>query len=347
MYGGIRRLLFTLEAETAHELVSWQLQRIQTIPPLLNALRTFAAPHYRGGARRLWGLTFDNPLGIAAGFDKNAVMIPALEALGFGFIEVGTVTLHPQNGNPRPRLFRVSGRRALINRLGFNNDGARIVGDRLRARVERRGTVVEHRPLLVNVGKNRDVPARDAAASYAACYRLVAPWAEGAVLNVSSPNTPNLRELQRPDHLREILEAIREERAALSFETKGAHPVLVKIAPDLSDGDLLEIGQVCRELADGMIATNTTVDQSGLDPLERTAGGLSGAPLFERSTAVLRRLRQHLGNEYPLIGVGGIVDGQTWRAKLEAGADLVQAYTGFVYGGPRFVRRTLEQGGGD
>lgn len=342
MYSLARSILFRFDAESAHEIASWHLQRLQQIPPLL-ALTAAACAAPRQAPKRLWGLDFRNVLGVAAGFDKNATMVRALEALGFGFIEVGTVTLQPQAGNPRPRLFRYPGRRALVNRLGFNNDGAARVAARLRALVERRGTAVEHPArVLVNVGKNRDVAAAAAPGSYAGCYRAVAPWAEGAVVNVSSPNTPNLRDLQRPEHLRRILEALCEERSGIRFATAGEHPILVKVAPDMEDAALREFTEACRGLADGIVATNTTLDHGGLEGDGDEEGGLSGAPLFERATSVLRKIREMVGAGYPLIGVGGVMDAATARAKLEAGADLIQAYTGFVYGGPRFARRVLE-----
>ncbi|MGH9456465.1 MAG: quinone-dependent dihydroorotate dehydrogenase [Thermoanaerobaculia bacterium] len=341
MYGLARPLLFRLDAESAHELTAHQLERLGAIPPLLAAVAAACRP--RSAPRSLWGVSFPNPLGIAAGFDKNATMIDALEALGFGFIEVGTVTLLPQPGNPRPRLFRLPGDRALVNRMGFNNDGAAAIATRLRRRVERRGTVVKPpAPVFVNVGRNRDVEADAAAAAYAACYAAVAPWAEGAVVNVSSPNTPNLRDLQRPEQLVRILEAVREERARARFATGGAHPILVKIAPDVDSAALREIADVCLRLADGIVATNTTIERSGLTEAVDEPGGLSGRPLFARSTEVLREVRALVGPDYSLVGVGGIEDARTAREKLAAGADLVQAYTGFIYGGPRFARRVAD-----
>ena len=241
MYGLARALLFRLDAEAAHEVVTAQLARLQGHPALLRFVASRCAA---ADARELWGLRFPNRLGIAAGFDKDAQLPAALLALGFGFVEVGTVTLHPQGGNPRPRLFRYPESRALVNRMGFNNQGAEAVAARLRAFVEHRGTPVERGLLFVNVGKNRDVSGADAPAAYAACYRIVAPWADGAVVNVSSPNTPNLRDLQRPEHLAAILERVREERERISFQRTGMHPVLVKIAPDLDRGQLGEIAEV-------------------------------------------------------------------------------------------------------
>lgn len=340
MYALLRALLFQLDAEAAHELVTAQLARIQGLPALLGAL---AGRCRADDPTQVWGLRFPNRLGIAAGFDKDALLPEALFALGFGFVEVGTVTLHPQRGNPRPRLFRYPEAGALVNRMGFNNEGARAAAARLRRLVERRGTPVERGPLFVNIGKNRDVDAAHAAEAYAACYRLVAPWADGAVINVSSPNTPNLRDLQRPEHLAGILRRVRDERERLAFAFPGAHPILVKIAPDLTPAQLEGIAGVAVPLADGMVATNTTIDHSSLPEGADEAGGLSGAPLLGPSTDVLRRLRSLVGPAYPLIGVGGVMDGGAAKAKREAGADLVQAYTGFIYGGPSFARDVVRE----
>lgn len=340
MYALLRALLFQLDAEAAHEAVTAQLARLQGLPALLD----FVASRCRVlDQTELWGLTFPNRLGIAAGFDKDALIPEALFSLGFGFVEVGTVTLRPQAGNARPRLFRYPELRALVNRMGFNNEGANAAAARLRRLVEHRGTSVKRGPLFVNIGKNRDVGAAEAAEAYAACYRVVAPWAEGSIINVSSPNTPNLRDLQRPEHLAEILRRVRAERERLSFAAPGEHPILVKIAPDLTPAQLEEIAAVAVREADGMVATNTTVDHASLPAGRDEAGGLSGAPLFRQSTELLRRLRSLAGPSFPLIGVGGIMDGPGARAKLEAGADLVQAYTGFIYGGPFFARDVVRE----
>jgi dihydroorotate dehydrogenase len=246
--------------------------------------------------------------------------MPFLAALGFGFIEVGTVTLRPQAGNPKPRMFRYPEQKALINRLGFNNDGVDAVAERLSH---------WHRsvPLFVNIGKNRDVPLEGAIEAYVQCYRRVAPHADATVLNLSSPNTPGLRDLQRPEHLAELLRAIRAVRCG---------PVLVKIAPDLDDAQIHEIADLCRYQADGMICTNTTLDRL---PGMSEAGGLSGQPLMSKSTSVLAKVRECVGSDYPLIGVGGIFTAADVGAKMAAGADLVQVYTGFVYEGPLLARR--------
>lgn len=320
MYGLIRDLLFLLDAEEAHELTSRQMIALQQIPIVLRAISRFCAPP-ASAAREILGMRFPSPVGIAAGFDKNALMMPMLAALGFGFIEVGTVTLHPQPGNLRPRLFRFPAARALINRMGFNNDGADTVAQRL----VRWRTGAPACPLFVNVGKNRDVPLEGAAEAYAACAEKLAPHADAVVLNLSSPNTPSLRELQRPEHLSSIIAAV-----------DIAKPLFVKIAPDVDDAMLAEICDVCVKSADGMICTNTTTDRL---PGMNEAGGLSGAPLMEKSTRVLARVRERVGAGYPLVGVGGVFTPDDVRAKMAAGADLVQTYTGFIYGGPMLPRR--------
>jgi len=310
MYRLIRKLLFALDGEAAHEWTVEQIRRVQSIPLALRAIERVCAPPPRPVT--LWGLTFRNPIGIAAGFDKNAVMMPMLAALGFGFIEVGTVTLHPQPGNARPRLFRDPARGALINRLGFNNDGADAVAERLR--------VWDRRvPLFVNIGKNRDVPLEAAADAYAACAEKLARHADMLVINISSPNTPGLRDLQRPEHLEKIVSGISSRK-------------LVKIAPDLDDAQIAEICDVCVRHADGMICTNTTATERG---------GLSGKPLMQRSTEVLAKVRARVGGAFPLVGVGGVFSAEDVRAKMQAGANLVQLYTGFIYEGPMVVKRLL------
>ncbi|HEX7832252.1 MAG TPA: quinone-dependent dihydroorotate dehydrogenase, partial [Thermoanaerobaculia bacterium] len=304
IYPLLRRALFHLDAESAHEFTAEQMQQLQHIPIVLRTIERICKPPTTA-ARTLFGLRFPSPIGIAGGFDKNATMMPFLAALGFGFIEVGTVTLHRQSGNPRPRLFRYPNDKALINRMGFNNDGADVVASRLRA-WDRRV------PTFVNVGKNRDVPLERATESYVECYRRVAPHADAAVLNLSSPNTPGLRDLQRPEHLEELLNAVRDVRSG---------PVLIKIAPDLDATQIAEISDVCVKLADGMICTNTTLDRL---PGMNEAGGLSGAPVMAKSTSVLAQVRKRVGPKYPLIGVGGIFTASDVRAKVAAGADLVQ-----------------------
>ena len=309
IWAAARRLLFRLDAESAHEWTVDQIRRVQSIPLALRVIeRICAAPP---APVQLWGLTFRNPIGIAAGFDKNAVMMPFLAALGFGFIEVGTVTLRAQPGNPKPRLFRDPARGALINRLGFNNDGADAVAERI-GRLKPAAT-----PLFVNIGKNRDVPLEAAPEAYAQCAEKLARHADALVINISSPNTPGLRDLQRPEHLEKILYGNQARK-------------LVKIAPDLEDAQIDEICDVCLRRADGMICTNTTATDRG---------GLSGKPLLQKSTDVLAKVRERVGHDFPLVGVGGVFTADDVRAKLQAGANLVQLYTGFVYEGPMIVKR--------
>ena len=285
------------------------------------------------------GLHFPGILGLAAGFDKNAQGIDALAALGFGFVEVGTVTGRPQPGNPRPRLVRLPADRAIVNRMGFNNDGAEVVARRL-ARRRRTGVV-----LGVNLGKSKVVPEDDepaVLADHEHSTRLLAPHADYLVLNVSSPNTPGLRSLQAVERLEPLLATVRRSADEV---TESRVPLLVKIAPDLADDDVLAVADLALALGlDGIVATNTTIARDGLSssPEEVEAagpGGLSGAPLKERATEVLRLLRGRVGDRLTRVGVGGIATEQDARERLAAGADLLQAYTGFVYGGPLWPRR--------
>lgn len=334
MYSFVRTLLFQLDPETAHEFACGQMERLQSSPSLLRGVEAFFGDA-TAQPRMLWGLEFKNPLGIAAGFDKNARLVPFLRAIGFGFVEVGTVTLRPQPGNPKPRMFRFPRHKAVINRLGFNNEGASAVAKRLEPLSHGEAST----PLFVNIGKNRDVTLEDAPRAYLDAYRILAPLADGIVINVSSPNTPGLRDLQTPGHLREIVMPLVEARETIEFARGGRHPILVKIAPDLSDAQLGAIAETCASVADGMIATNTTVSREELGEPTKESGGLSGRPLFEKSTGVLRRLRALVGRDFPLVGAGGIFSADDAKAKIDAGADLVQAYTGFIYEGPAFASR--------
>lgn len=282
-----------------------------------------------------FGLKFDGAFGLAAGFDKNAVAIRALGDLGFSHIEIGTVTALAQPGNDKPRLFRLPADRALINRMGFNNQGAEAVAQRLGALRAKHG---ENLPIIgVNIGKSKVTAVEDAAADYRTSARLLAPFADYMAVNVSSPNTPGLRSLQEVSALRPILQAVTEESLGL--------PVLVKIAPDLADEDIIAVADLALELdLAGVIATNTTIGREGLKtPAERIAeigaGGLSGAPLKERSLAVLRLLNQHLQGRIAIVSVGGIETAAEARERLENGATLVQGYSGFIYEGPLWARR--------
>lgn len=301
---------------------------------------------FPGSSVEAMGLTFPNALGLAAGFDKNGVGIDALGGLGFGHVEIGTVTAAPQPGNPKPRLFRLPTDRAVVNRMGFNNDGALAVAERLAAR--RRGSSAQRasRPILgINIGKTKVVPDEDQSAveaDYAFSATHLAPYADYLVVNVSSPNTPGLRSLQAVERLGPLLEVVRRT----SVEAAGRIvPLLVKIAPDLADQDVVAVADLALELGlEGIVATNTTIARDGLraHPSEIEAigaGGLSGAPLKARSLEVLRLLRGHAGDRLTLIGVGGISTLQDARERLEAGADLLQAYTAFIYEGPAWARR--------
>lgn len=336
------RVLTRVDAETAHRL-GFRALRLGAAP-----LRLGAPWLGSGGVPvRAMGLDFPGPLGLAAGFDKNAVGIDALAALGFAFVEVGTVTGEPQPGNPTPRLFRLPADRAVVNRMGFNNDGAEAVARRLAARL---GT--KHRDVVVgvNIGKTKAVPEDDEAAvlaDYEKSTLLLAPYADYLVVNVSSPNTPGLRDLQSVERLRPLLTAVRAQADAVT--TKHL-PLLVKIAPDLADKDVLAVADLALELGlDGIVATNTTIGRDGLasDPADVAragAGGLSGAPLKGRALEVLRLLRDRVGPDLTIVAVGGIGDADDARARLDAGATLLQAYTAFVYEGalwPSRVQRAL------
>ncbi|TVR96565.1 MAG: quinone-dependent dihydroorotate dehydrogenase [Rhodospirillales bacterium] len=323
-YRMVGPLLRSLEPERAHALT-------------LAALRTGLvprAPRFRHPAleARLWGRSFDNPVGLAAGFDKNAEVPDAMLAQGFGLVEVGTVTLRPQTGNPRPRVFRLPADRAMINRLGFNSDGAERVAERLRARAARAAAGV----VGVNVAPNRD--SADPVADCAALVTRMAPLADYLVVNVSSPNTPGLRALQSDAALPGLLAAVVAARDCAAVRP----PLLVKVAPDVDAAGLgIIAGAALAAGLDGLIATNTTVDRpAGLtDPHRGEAGGLSGAPLFAPSTKVLAALYRLTGGRLPLIGVGGIASGKDAYTKIRAGASLVQLYTALVYQGPGLVNR--------
>lgn len=287
------------------------------------------------------GLAFEHRLGLAAGFDKNGVGIDALGALGFSHVEIGTVTGEPQAGNPKPRLFRLPADRAVINRMGFNNDGAEAVARRLADRGRRLGGPV----LGVNIGKTKVVDEADAVADYEKSTTLLAPHADYLVVNVSSPNTPGLRDLQAVEKLEPLLLAVR--RRADQVTTERRVPLLVKIAPDLSDDDIVAVAELSTSVGlDGIIATNTTIARESLtsDPATVAAigaGGLSGAPLTRRSEEVIRLLRTHVGATMTLIGVGGISTAEDARRRLEAGADLLQAYSAFIYEGAAWPRRIV------
>ncbi len=345
--------LTRIDAERAHRWAFRAIRAGHAVPGLL-ALVTAETSHLPRHARhvaedvtsrRVMGVRFPGPLGLAAGFDKNAVGVPALAAMGFSFVEVGTVTARPQPGNPRPRLFRLPADHAVVNRMGFNNDGAAVVARRL-ARLRRRhprGRLV----VGVNIGRSKDAEdAEDAEADYRTSAGLLAPYADYLVVNVSSPNTPGLRDLQAVSRLRPLLATVRE-----TADTVAGRPVplLVKIAPDLADPDVAAVADLVTEqgLA-GVVCCNTTVGRDGLvtDPATvdaAGAGGLSGRPLRERSEQMLANLRRRLGPEPTLISVGGVWDAADVLGRLDAGANLVQAYTAFVYQGPRWASRVQRE----
>jgi dihydroorotate dehydrogenase len=327
----VRPLLFSLDPESAHRLTIELLRGASHFDLALRG-RRFLRPLSK--PKTLFGLNFPNPIGLAAGLDKNGVALPAWAALGFGFIEIGTVTAKAQPGNPKPRIFRLPDQQALINRLGFNNDGADAIGERLRRlrRSKRWPTV----PVGINIGKSRATPLEQAADDYLYSFRLLRDFADYITLNVSSPNTPGLRELQEPRRLSELLHAIGNEPGTAT------KPVLIKISPDLSPIDLEAIVEVCEENGvAGIIATNTTLDHSSVPPELDKEGGLSGPPLREKATALVRDIVEK--SVIPVIASGGICDAESAQEKFQAGAQLVQLYTGLIYRGPRLLREIVEK----
>ncbi len=338
VYHRLRPLFFRLDPEAAHSLVTTLWQGGALIPGTgaLTAPLRYSHPALRVAVA---GMSFANPVGLAGGFDKDARYIESFARLGFGFIEVGTVTPKPQPGNPQPRLFRLPEDRALINRLGFNNGGMEAMARNLA--LARRPV-----PIGVNIGKNKATPPESAASDYLACFQMLAPLADYIVVNVSSPNTPGLRDLQRGGALADILALLRDARETYQRQRSGrAVPIFVKLSPDETPAQLDAALQVILDTGvDGIIATNTTTERA---PTLRgryrgEGGGLSGKPLFDRSTAVLRYLYRAVDGRLPLIGVGGVDGPETAYAKILAGASLVQLYTAFIYEGPGLVAATLK-----
>lgn len=331
-----RAALFSLDAEAAHDLT---LRRLQQAYDCRHTRRLF--PQVQGRASQLMGLNLRNPVGLAAGLDKNGAHIDALAALGFGFVEVGTVTPRPQEGNPKPRLFRLPRAQALINRFGFNNLGL----DTFIANVQRSRFRQEGGILGLNIGKNAVTPIENAVDDYLTCLDGVYPHADYITINISSPNTTNLRALQGGDELTTLLSALQQRRDALSDQHGRRVPMAVKIAPDLSPEQVDAIASLLQQYGmDGVIATNTTLDRSqvqGLPHADET-GGLSGPPVHELSLAVIRRLRERLGPDTAIIGVGGIRSGTQAREKIEAGANAVQLYTGLIYRGPALIGECVQ-----
>lgn len=330
-YALSRAVLFNLDPEVAHELTMGALARFQNTP-----LDCAWGASRVSDPVEIAGLKFPNRIGMAAGLDKNGRCIDGLGAMGFGFVEVGTVTPKPQPGNPKPRMFRLPQANALINRLGFNNDGLdAFVNNVRRARFRTQGGI-----LGLNIGKNASTPIENAVDDYLIGLEGVYPWADYVTVNISSPNTQNLRSLQSDEALDRLLGALQTRRQALMARDKRHVPMFVKIAPDL---DETQVGVIAATLQnngiDGVIATNTTINRDavkGMAHAEET-GGLSGAPVFEASNQVIRQLRAALGPRFPIIGVGGVMSGADARAKRDAGADLVQIYTGLIYQGPALV----------
>lgn len=330
-YALARPFLFGLDAETAHELTLGSLARVQGTPLRLAYSNTFVPDPIE-----LAGLRFPNRVGLAAGLDKNARCIDALGAMGFGFVEVGTVTPKAQPGNPRPRMFRLPEAHALINRLGFNNDGL----DAFIANVQRSRFRSQGRLLGLNIGKNAATPIEEATSDYLTCLAGVYPHADYVTVNISSPNTKNLRALQSDEALDALLSAVAARREQLAQDHGRRVPIFVKIAPDLDEAQVDVIAATLRRHGmDGVVATNTTISREKVRGLRHAeeVGGLSGTPVLEASNRVIAQLRAALGSGYPIIGVGGVLGAQDALSKLQAGADVVQVYTGLIYRGPELV----------
>jgi dihydroorotate dehydrogenase len=329
----IRPFLFLFAPEAIHHFTFRFLKWIHLIPGVGFVLRTIYTARHEKLKRTLFGVTFDNPIGLAAGFDKDAKLTDELASFGFGFIEIGTLTPKPQPGNDKPRLFRLPMDQALINRMGFNNGGVEEAVVRLR---KRKSKII----IGGNIGKNKVTPNEKAFEDYAICLNALQPYVDYFVVNVSSPNTPGLRELQEKEPLKQLMLHVK----TLSNQSASPKPVLLKIAPDLTNSQLDDVVEVLQTThADGVIATNTTISREGLNTPTETLtaignGGLSGKPLTNRTNEVISYLRAKLGKDFPIIGVGGIMNADDALNKLKAGADLVQVYTGFVYEGPGLVK---------
>ncbi|HQR50645.1 MAG TPA: quinone-dependent dihydroorotate dehydrogenase [Methylophilaceae bacterium] len=329
IYEALRPLLFRIDAERAHHLT---LQALQASYDLGLSRWLFPAPP-PCRPRQVMGLTFPNPVGLAAGMDKNGAHVDALAAFGFGFIEVGTVTPRPQPGNPKPRLFRIPQARGIINRFGFNNDGVDALVENVRK--------ARYRGILgINIGKNFDTPIEGATEDYLICLRKVYAHASYVAVNISSPNTRNLRQLQDKEALQGLLAALKQEQAKLADVHGKYVPIALKIAPDLETAQIVEIADLLlAHKMDAVIATNTTLSREGVEslPNAQEAGGLSGVPVRLKSTAVIKQLSLALGKDIPIIGAGGILEGLDAEEKIKAGASLVQVYSGLVYRGQALV----------
>ncbi len=333
MYSHIRDLLFKLDAETSHEFSLDLIGAAERLQLINLCLPTIAA-----NPVEVMGITFPNPVGLAAGLDKNGDYFNALGAMGFGFVEIGTITPKPQAGNPKPRLFRIPEAQAIINRMGFNNKGV----DHLVAQVKRR----RFKGVLgINIGKNATTPVENAADDYVICMQKTYAHADYITVNVSSPNTQGLRDLQFGDSLNRLLETIKNEQKKLQAEHGRYVPVAVKIAPDMDSDAVAQVAQsLLAQGIDGVIATNTTIGREGVEDYKTSVetGGLSGLPVRDKSTRVIRALYAELGEKLPIIGVGGIADGASAAEKIKAGAKLVQIYSGFIYRGPALIRESAE-----
>lgn len=326
----IRKTLFLFDPEKVHHFTFALIKILMKIPFVPAITRSIFVVDKPGLEREVFGLRFPNPVGLAAGFDKNARLFDEFSNYGFGFVEVGTVTPRPQPGNPKKRLFRLKEDEGIINRMGFNNDGADVIAARLR---KKRSNIL----IGGNIGKNKDTPNERAKEDYLTCFEKLFEVVDYFVVNVSSPNTPNLRALQDKEPLTELLHVLQDANR----KKDRPKPILLKIAPDLSESQLLDIIGIVRETAiDGVIATNTTISRENLrSENQKETGGLSGKPVRERSTEVIRFLSERSNKAFPIIGVGGIHSAGDALEKLGAGADLVQLYTGFIYEGPALVKR--------
>lgn len=333
MYNLARTALFRFDAETAHDFA---MRAIRTGKSL--GLTSLIAPHVPAKPRTVMGLTFNNPVGLAAGLDKDGDCIDGLGSLGFGFLELGTVTPVAQPGNPKPRMFRIVEKKAIINRMGFNNHGV----DHLIENVKKR----HYQGIVgINIGKNLTTAVEDANNDYLTCLRKVYQHADYVAVNLSSPNTPGLRALQYGEALKSLLGALKAEQAVLSTEYGKHTPIAIKIAPDMSEEEIADVAAELKAFGmDGVIATNTTLDRSAVQhmPFAGEAGGLSGAPLSAASTKVIELLSSELGGALPIIGVGGVMDAATAADKIRAGASLVQLYSGFIYKGPSLIKEAAE-----
>jgi dihydroorotate dehydrogenase len=337
MYKTIRPLIYLLKPEQAHHLTIAMLRLGGDIPPVNALLRAIFRPRNPGPKVKLFNLEFPNPIGMAAGYDKDGDGMRGIACLGFGHIELGTVTPRPQPGNPAPRLFRLVEDQAVINRMGFNNRGADYLAKRLLGK-RPKGVV-----LGVNIGKNRTTPLEEAHLDYLSLLRTFAPLSDYLAVNISSPNTPGLRSLQSRAALESLLAPLSAERDRLARETGKATPILVKLAPDLSDGELDDaLGVIVDQRMDGVIMSNTTISRPPLrSPLREEIGGLSGAPLAQLSTAMVKKTADRLQGRLPIIASGGVMTPADAKEKLSAGASLVQVYTGLVYNGPGLVKDIL------